>query len=73
MIVEPGTYPTTIAKNRVTAEDSERLAPYAQAVGLLWLHFLRRTAETELQEIDQIEAYRKDEKRNVQLYIRPKE
>jgi NAD(P)-dependent dehydrogenase (short-subunit alcohol dehydrogenase family) len=31
VIVEPGTYPTTISKNRVTPEDSERLAPYAQA------------------------------------------
>lgn len=33
VIVEPGTYPTTISKNRVTSGDSERLAPYAQAMG----------------------------------------
>ena len=33
VIVEPGTYPTTISKNRVPSEDSERLAPYAQAMG----------------------------------------
>ena len=32
VIVEPGTFPTTISKNRVTSGDSERLAPYAQAV-----------------------------------------
>jgi NAD(P)-dependent dehydrogenase (short-subunit alcohol dehydrogenase family) len=31
VIVEPGTYPTSIAKNRVNVEDSERQSLYAQA------------------------------------------
>jgi NAD(P)-dependent dehydrogenase (short-subunit alcohol dehydrogenase family) len=39
VIVEPGTYPTTISKNRVTSEDSERLAPYAQAMGAFMTQF----------------------------------
>ncbi|MHB8595203.1 MAG: SDR family oxidoreductase [Ktedonobacteraceae bacterium] len=39
VIVEPGTFPTTISKNRVTAEDSERLAPYTQAVGAFMTSF----------------------------------
>lgn len=39
VIVEPGTYPTTISKNRVTSGDSERLAPYAQAVGAFMAPF----------------------------------
>lgn len=29
VIIEPGTFPTTIASNRVVAADTERLAPYA--------------------------------------------
>ena len=33
---------------------------------------LARDCETELQEIDQIEAYRKDEERRVQLRIQPR-
>jgi len=39
VIVEPGTYPTTISKNRVTSEDSERLAPSTQAVGAFMAPF----------------------------------
>jgi len=39
VIVEPGTYPTTISKNRVTSGDSERLAPYAQAMGAFMAPF----------------------------------
>src|SRR5256885_13442812 len=39
VIVEPGTFPTTISKNRVTSGDSERLAPYAQAVGAFMAPF----------------------------------
>ena len=39
VIVEPGTFPTTISKNRVAPENSERLAPYAQAVGAFMTPF----------------------------------
>jgi NAD(P)-dependent dehydrogenase (short-subunit alcohol dehydrogenase family) len=39
VIIEPGTYPTTISKNRVASEDSERLAPYAQAIGTFMTPF----------------------------------
>src|SRR6266516_2680276 len=39
VIVEPGTYPTTISKNRVTSGESERLAPYAQAMGAFMAPF----------------------------------
>lgn len=39
LIVEPGTFPTTIAKNRVLAEDRERQAPYAQAIGTFMAPF----------------------------------
>ena len=32
VIVEPGTYPTTISKNRVSPGEQERLAPYAKTM-----------------------------------------
>jgi hypothetical protein len=50
---------------------------YATQEGLLpeseRMKQLARDCETELQEIDQIEAYRKDEERRVQLRIQPRE
>lgn len=60
VIVEPGTYPTTIAKNRVTSGDSERLAPYAQAMGAFMTPFFaenRSAAPPDPQEVADVVAH----------------
>ena len=60
MIVEPGTYPTTIATNRVSSEDSERLAPYAQAMGAFLAPFFaenRSATPPDPQEVADVVAH----------------
>ena len=60
MIVEPGTYPTTISKNRVPSGDSERLAPYAQAMGAFLTPFFaenRGVTPPDPQEVADVVAH----------------
>lgn len=60
VIVEPGTYPTTISKNRVTSGDSERLAPYTQAMGAFMAPFFaenRSETPPDPQEIADVVAH----------------
>ena len=60
VIVEPGTYPTTISKNRVTSAESERLAPYAQAVGAFMAPFFaenRSATPPDPQEVADVVAH----------------